>query len=96
MPLRWDSSFEPPSRRDTALLSEVLNSLRAQLTGPEVEGEASPGVEELISAAISELHRLSPPSPPAVGFDVVAKIRPPRPTTLLRCSTSDDENALRS
>jgi hypothetical protein len=67
MPLRWDSSFEPPSRRDTALLSEVLDSLRAQLTGPEVEGEASPGVEELISAAISELHRLSPPSPPAVG-----------------------------
>ena len=64
---RWDSSFEPPSRRDTALLSEVLDNLRAQLTEPENGGDACPGLEELISAAVSELHRLSPAGPPAVG-----------------------------
>jgi hypothetical protein len=64
---RWDSSFDHPTRRDTAMLSEVLDTLRAQLTEPDEGTSASPDIEELISAAVSELHRLSPGGLRSVG-----------------------------
>jgi hypothetical protein len=64
----WDS-FDRPSQRETAMLSEVLDSLRTQLGDSAIpsESDAADGIEELISAAVSELHRLNPVGSPAVG-----------------------------
>ena len=90
MPPRWESPFDPPSPRDTALLAEVLGALRTQLTDPSGEqgdagragatdsppagsladerGEApSAEVQELIHAALSELHRVAPPLQQVTG-----------------------------
>jgi hypothetical protein len=70
MPPRWESSFDP-SPRDTALLAEVLGSLRARLgegTGPGDGGAPTADVQELIAAAVAELHRVAPPSRPAGGI----------------------------
>ena len=61
MSSRWDTPQDRPSPRDAALLSEVFDSLRTQLTTP-VEGAEPPppAIEALISAALAELHRVSP------------------------------------
>lgn len=88
MPPRWESPFDPPSPRDAALLAEVLGALRAQLTEPDANGlhaeplaEAPlPEVQELISAALSELHRVAPPVhqvtgvAPVLGSGVVQEL----------------------
>jgi hypothetical protein len=67
MPPRWESPFDPPSPRDAALLAEVLGALQSQLTNPtEPAGEPpTPEVQQLIQAAVAELHRIAPP--PSVG-----------------------------
>lgn len=75
MPPRWESPFDPPSPRDAALLAEVLGALRAQLTESDADGQSAeplaeaplPEVQELISAALSELHRVAPPMQPVTG-----------------------------
>lgn len=75
MPPRWDSPFDPPSPRDAALLAEVLGALRAQLTESDANGRDAeplaeaplPEVQELISAALSELHRVAPPVQQVTG-----------------------------
>lgn len=88
MPPRWESPFEPPSHRDTALLAEVLGALQAQLTGaPDAEPvhreaieSPSAEVQELISAAVAELHRVAPPLlqgtgvAPVLGSGVVQEL----------------------
>jgi hypothetical protein len=70
MPPRWESSFDP-SPRDTALLAEVLGALRAQLDEGSAGGEGTEGpsadVQELISAAVAELHRVAPLHRPTAG-----------------------------
>ena len=66
MTARWDS-FDRPSHRETAMLAEVLQTLRTQLSETEGDGETPAGVEELISAAVSELHRLNPAGTSAGG-----------------------------
>jgi hypothetical protein len=67
MPPRWESPFDPPSPRDAALLAEVLGALQSHLTEPaEPAGEPpTPEVQQLIQAAVAELHRVAPP--PAMG-----------------------------
>lgn len=71
MPPRWESSFDP-SPRDTALLAEVLDALRAQLTegGADDDLAVPPAadVQELISAAVAELHRVAPLHRPTAGI----------------------------
>lgn len=71
MPPRWESSFDP-SPRDTALLAEVLGALRAQLTDDSTaEGATeapSADIQELISAAVAELHRVAPLHRPTAGI----------------------------
>lgn len=91
MPPRWESPFEPPSHRDTALLAEVLGALQAQLTGASDAPDATPAhreaieppsaeVQELISAAVAELHRVAPPLlqgtgvAPVLGSGVVQEL----------------------
>ena len=90
MPPRWESPFEPPSQRDTALLAEVLGALQAQLTGAPDAAPApahreaieppSAEVQALISAAVAELHRVAPPLlqgtgvAPVLGSGVVQEL----------------------
>ncbi|MBK6486375.1 MAG: hypothetical protein IPF98_05820 [Gemmatimonadetes bacterium] len=72
---RWESPFDP-SPRDAALLAEVLGALQSHLTdGAEApagealeEGGPSSEVRELISAAIAELHRVSPAHDRSAGI----------------------------
>ena len=54
------------SPRETALIADVLESLNDQLRSAEASGDAAAadpaaadGVQDLISAAMSEMHRLS-------------------------------------
>jgi len=68
MPPRWDTPFDAPSPRDTALLAEVLGALREQLSDPTPDGPPAPEVQELISAAVTELHRLGIPGRSASGI----------------------------
>ncbi|MFN8666482.1 MAG: hypothetical protein U0164_04700 [Gemmatimonadaceae bacterium] len=88
MPPRWESPFEPPSHRDTALLAEVLGALQSQLTDTSADATAksidvvppSAEVQELISAAVAELHRVAPPLlqgtgvAPVLGSGVVQEL----------------------
>jgi hypothetical protein len=81
MPPRWESPFDPPSPRDAALLAEVLGALQSHLTEPaESEGEPpSAEVQQLIQAAVAELHRVAPPPPvggvaPVLGSGVVQEL----------------------
>lgn len=65
---RWESPQDRPSPRDAALLSEVFDSLRSQLSTPVESGEPPPpAIEALISAALAELNRVSPIVRPAGG-----------------------------
>ncbi len=76
MPPRWESPFDP-SPRDAAMLSEVLGALQARLgdSSPDATGDGgadeasplSPDVQDLISAALAELQRLSPIHRPEGG-----------------------------
>ncbi len=69
MPPRWESPFDS-SPRDAAMLAEVLAALQSHLTSasPDATGDPgseegeghSPDVQDLISAALAELHRVAP------------------------------------
>lgn len=81
MPPRWESPFDPPSPRDAALLAEVVGALQSHLTEPPgAEGEPpTPEVQQLIQAAVAELHRVAPPAPmggvaPVLGSGVVQEL----------------------
>lgn len=81
MPPRWESPFEPPSPRDAALLAEVLGALQSQLAAPASAHDEppTPEVQQLIQAAIAELHRLAPPVAaggvaPVLGSGVVQEL----------------------
>jgi len=76
---RWESPFAPPSPRDTALLAEVLGALQAQLSEATTESSPSEETQELINAAIAELHRVSPAPlmggvAPVLGSGVVQEL----------------------
>lgn len=72
LPARWGIRDGRPSPRDAALLAEVVQAARGQLaTIPEgtpavAEGEdgVSVQVQQLIAAALTELHRHDPYQPP--------------------------------
>ncbi len=67
MPPRWESPFDHPSPRDAALLAEVIGALQAHLTEPQDDAAPTEDVQELISAAVAELQRVSPLTRPATG-----------------------------
>ena len=76
---RWVSSFDP-SPRDAALLAEVLSALQSQLAESSGEEPSPPDVQELIIAAVAELHRVSPAAhhlsgvAPVLGSGVVQEL----------------------
>lgn len=81
MPPRWESPFDPPSPRDAALLAEVLSALQSELAAPDDpdSGPPSPEVQQLIQAAVAELHRVAPPVAvggvaPVLGSGVVQEL----------------------
>lgn len=80
MSARWRSALDTPSLRDTALLAEVLRSLRGQLEGEGPEAPTPAEVEDLVSHAVAELQRLEgtqvtlPGIAPALGAGVLQEL----------------------
>ncbi|MGQ0646088.1 MAG: hypothetical protein ACT4P7_00870 [Gemmatimonadaceae bacterium] len=66
MTRRWESAIDGPSVRDTAMLAEVLRTLRGQLEEGTDPQAVPPEVEDLVSHAVAELQRITG-APPPVG-----------------------------
>lgn len=60
MSVPWDAP--DASARDTAMLADALHALRRQLAEEDPhEPTPTPEVQQLVQAAIAELHRVTPP-----------------------------------
>lgn len=67
--MRRISALDRPSVRDEAMLAEVLRTLQFHLEQEEATTTpATPDVEDLVSRAVAELHRLTGDSRPMGGI----------------------------